>query len=126
MIPDPASVSTVFPMSRAVALAAGAFVAGALAAAALLARRHDRRRRHRAWVRRVGFRSFEAEMSVAIDLALRCGENMRQTLGATAEMKGEGDKDVSIDPVTATDRENERLCMETLAQRFPHHAVVGE
>ena len=63
---------------------------------------------------------------MAVELALACGENMRRTLGAAATMKGQGDLGASIDPVTATDLENERLCTETLTARFPGHLVVGE
>ena len=103
-----------------------AFAAGYALAYARAQR--NKRRHHRGWVDAIGFEAYRDELAVAVDLAVQCGDNMLQTLGAVATMK-EAAGDISgesIDPVTATDIENERLCFETLSKAFPSHVVVGE
>lgn len=68
---------------------------------------------------------YAEELLVAVELALACGEAMRQCL----ESKGGGVswKDAGgIDPVTETDEANERRVVETLKDRFPSHLVIGE
>lgn len=67
---------------------------------------------------------YAEELQVATELALQCGEAMRQCL----ETKRETDwkDEAAIDPVTATDQANERLVTEGLKARFPSHEVIGE
>jgi fructose-1,6-bisphosphatase/inositol monophosphatase family enzyme len=80
------------------------------------------------WVRDVfGKSSRFQEISIAVDVALKCGENMRKCQGVTsaAGIAWKGDS-ASIDPVTATDEENERLVQEALMKAFPAHQMIGE
>eukprot|EP00439_Symbiodinium_sp_Y106_P000162 s3961_g1.t1 len=65
---------------------------------------------------------YAKEAKVAVDLALRCGEAMRQCLQKKVLWKDAS----SIDPVTATDRDNEKLVVEGLKSAFPSHLVIGE
>ncbi|CAE7333939.1 IMP1 [Symbiodinium sp. CCMP2456] len=62
------------------------------------------------------------EAKVAVDLALRCGAAMRQCFQKKVLWKDAS----SIDPVTATDRDNEKLVVEGLKSAFPSHQVIGE
>ena len=105
-----------------------ALSAASLAAYALLTRWRRTRgaAAHAQWVRAVGFRSFAAEMEVAVELALQCGAAMRKTSGASATLKDGDDERAGIDPVTATDEANEHLVTRTLALRFPEHKIIGE
>ncbi|CAE7484648.1 IMP1 [Symbiodinium natans] len=65
---------------------------------------------------------FSKEAQVGVALALRCGEAMRRCLQKKVHWKD----DSSIDPVTATDRDNEQLVGEGLKAAFPTHVVMGE
>ena len=82
-------------------LLAASAAAASLAAIALYTRRRRpaevRRARHLAWLKAVGLTSVEA--SLAVSLALECGEAMLCTAGASARWKDED----GIDPCTATD-----------------------
>ena len=94
-----------------------------LIAAARSRRRSVRALRHMRWVRAAGFKTLQREMSVAVDLAIQCGEAMLATAGASATLK-DGLK--GIDPQTATDLANERLVLDTLRAAFPDHGLIGE
>lgn len=67
------------------------------------------------------------EIAVAVNVALQCGDNMLKCRGVTdaagIAWKGEAG---SIDPVTATDEENERLVQAALKAAFPSHEMIGE
>ena len=98
-----------------------------LAAITLITRwRRSQEAVHARWVRAVGFRSFAAEVEVAVELALQCGAAMRKMSSAQATLKDGGGERAGIDPVTATDEANENLVTQTLARRFPAHEIIGE
>lgn len=67
------------------------------------------------------------EIAVAVGVALQCGDNMLKCRGVTAAsgIAWKGDAN-SIDPVTATDEENERLVQQVLLEAFPSHKMIGE
>lgn len=60
------------------------------------------------------------EVRVACRLALQCGRAILETTTRETHWKN------SIDPCTATDRNNERLVMDGIAKAFPDDLVVGE
>eukprot|EP00613_Pedinella_sp_CCMP2098_P017566 CAMPEP_0171752652 /NCGR_PEP_ID=MMETSP0991-20121206/42756_1 /TAXON_ID=483369 /ORGANISM="non described non described, Strain CCMP2098" /LENGTH=518 /DNA_ID=CAMNT_0012354101 /DNA_START=39 /DNA_END=1595 /DNA_ORIENTATION=- len=65
---------------------------------------------------------FSVEAEVAIVLALKCGDAMRDCVRGKVEWK---DAD-GIDPVTQTDQDNEVLVTKGLLAAFPGHLVIGE
>jgi len=84
--------------------------------------------RHLRQVRAIGYKSLSAEMDVAVQLAVQCGEAMLLAASAADGAPGSTLKDGKhgIDPQTATDLANERLVVDTLAATFPSHAIIGE
>ncbi|KAK3271471.1 hypothetical protein CYMTET_20181 [Cymbomonas tetramitiformis] len=65
---------------------------------------------------------YEREVLVAIEVALRCGQAMKACKRRTPVFKDA----LAIDPVTATDEENEAYVTRVIAERFPNHEVIGE
>merc|ERR1719491_2814685 len=64
-----------------------------------------------------------AELLTATELALECGEAMRRCLN---NKKVDWKDAAGIDPVTATDKENEALVNRVIKARFPAHQIIGE
>lgn len=77
------------------------------------------------WVDKLGVSAFAAELKVAVDLALRCGDLINKTQGARVEWKDDADGD-GIDPCTATDTANEAMITKELREQFPGHRLIGE
>eukprot|EP00913_Durusdinium_trenchii_P017694 g16633.t1 len=65
---------------------------------------------------------YGAEVAVAAQLALECGQAMRDCLQKKVDWKDTE----SIDPVTQTDQENEQRVIEGLRRAFPAHQLIGE
>lgn len=91
----------------------------------------SRVRRHRRLLLGKFSDKWRAEIDVAVELAIRCGTNMRKCVGgSSAQMKADARESpslvASIDPQTEVDIENERLVMDTLAETFPDAVVIGE
>ena len=79
-----------------------------------------------AWVRTAKFGSkYRDEIETAVGLALQCGEAMRSA-AQSQRSKTLKDGQEGIDPVTATDLENEAIVSRGLRERFPTHAIIGE
>ena len=68
--------------------------------------------------------AWRREAEVAVELARECGLAMQRAAddAKAVDWKGAG----TLDPCTATDRDNEALVCRRLALEFPAHAVVGE
>jgi len=110
--------------SKALAATVAAGVA-AFAAYALITRvpSNSERARRRVVSAGLGASSLREELQVAIELAWQCGANM---VSVDRDAAPKFKDDANVDPVTATDEENERLVVEGLRQRFPEHKVIGE
>ena len=63
-----------------------------------------------------------AWLATAIDVVLRAGEVQMRHLGGDLQI----DKKGPIDLVTRVDLEVERMCRDTIAERFPDHGVLAE
>ena len=63
-----------------------------------------------------------AWLATAIDVVLRAGEIQMRHLGGDLQI----DKKGPIDLVTRVDLEVERMCRDTIAERFPGHGVLAE
>ena len=63
-----------------------------------------------------------AWLATAIDVVLRAGEVQMRYLGGDLQI----DKKGPIDLVTRVDLEVERMCRDTIAERFPDHGVLAE
>ena len=63
-----------------------------------------------------------AWLATAIDVVLRAGEVQIRHLGGDLQI----DKKGPIDLVTRVDLEVERMCRDTIAERFPDHGVLAE
>ncbi|HJN46005.1 MAG TPA: inositol monophosphatase family protein [Vicinamibacterales bacterium] len=63
-----------------------------------------------------------AWQATAIDIVLRAGEIQLRHLGGDLQIDMKG----PIDLVTKVDLEVERMCRNTIAERFPGHAVLAE
>ena len=61
-------------------------------------------------------------LATAIDIVLRAGEIQTRHQGGDLQI----DKKGAIDLVTKVDLEVERMCRETIAERFPDHGVLAE
>jgi fructose-1,6-bisphosphatase/inositol monophosphatase family enzyme len=123
------------PAGKATALITASSIA--ILAFWTLRRRHDDLRthrlirRHQRWLRDCGLSDkWQVEVSVAVALACKCGANMLRGTTTPASLKRDVRESptlaASIDPQTVVDVENERLVMDTLAERFPSHDVIGE
>ena len=67
---------------------------------------------------------YTKELIVSIDLALQAGDNI---LRANQDVKSHMVKgDLSVDFVTKTDKENEKLIFEKLSSKFPDYKFIGE
>jgi histidinol-phosphatase len=66
--------------------------------------------------------AYERELALAREAAVAAGENAArmQAAGVARETKPDGS------PVTAADRENERLIRERIEHAFPNDAIIGE
>ena len=66
--------------------------------------------------------TFERELTFAREIAVAAGENARRIreAGVTAEAKADAS------PVTAADRDNERLIREAIEREFPEDGILGE
>ncbi|CAL1142494.1 unnamed protein product, partial [Cladocopium goreaui] len=97
-----------------------------LALSTFLSRRREARRdmerpaAHASRLARGG--AWRAEVQVAVRLAVDCGKAMRDCLQKKVVWKD----DSSIDPVTATDKENEQRVIAGLRAAFPTHEIIGE
>jgi hypothetical protein len=65
---------------------------------------------------------YAKELSVAIKLAYEAGWKIKDALDKKKEVSNKG----SIDFVTDTDRNNEKLIFKGLKTRFPTHNFIGE
>ena len=63
-----------------------------------------------------------AWLATAIDVVLRAGEVQMRHLGGDLQIDMKG----PIDLVTGVDLEVERMCRDTIAERFPDHGVLAE
>jgi myo-inositol-1(or 4)-monophosphatase len=63
-----------------------------------------------------------AWQATAIDIVLRAGEMQMRHLGGDLQIDMKG----PIDLVTKVDLEVERMCRDTIAERFPGHTVLAE
>lgn len=79
-------------------------------------------RRREAHSSRLARGGYAAEVAVAVRLAVDCGKAMRDCLQKKVVWKD----DSSIDPVTATDKENEQRVIAGLRAAFPTHEIIGE
>ena len=61
-------------------------------------------------------------LATAIDVVLRAGEIQMRHLGGDLQVEKKG----PIDLVTMVDLEVERMCRDTIAERFPDHGVLAE
>ena len=69
------------------------------------------------------------EALVAAEVSLKCGAAMHSVVRSSMRVEykgGSSSDDISIDPVTETDRANEALAVKTLLSAFPSHLVIGE
>lgn len=110
------------------AMAAVAGSAATLAAVSTVTALRRRRRRTSGSSDRLGplalpSNPFAAELLTATELALECGEAMRQCLN---NKQVDWKDAAAIDPVTATDKENEARVTRVIQARFPTHQIIGE
>ena len=63
-----------------------------------------------------------AWLATAIDVVLRAGEVQMRHLGGDLQIEKKG----PIDLVTSVDLDVERMCRDTIAERFPDHGVLAE
>jgi histidinol-phosphatase len=66
--------------------------------------------------------AYERELQLARQAAVRAGENARQMRGAGIQPEMKPDNT----PVTAADRENERLIVQAIEAEFPNDGILGE
>lgn len=66
--------------------------------------------------------SWNEYLQVAVEAARRAGSYQRHRFASPLSIELKGDKDL----VTEVDRESERLIVEQLLTRFPHHSILAE
>lgn len=66
--------------------------------------------------------SWNDHLHVAVEAALTAGSYQRHRFASPLSIELKGDKDL----VTEVDRESERLIVQQLLNRFPHHSILAE